>query len=189
MDKKNVIIIFLIVIILVLVAVMGVLFLHPTSVEKQDCELKISNKTLYEGDSLKIKLTDLNSTPLANKTVVITIVNKNGKVVVNKSVNTNSNGSLKTDLDLKEEDYNISVNFKGDDNYNGVNLTQKLKIKEKEVPTESTSSQSSYSGSRYIYDEGGKYDTSTGRYVGGQHDGATKEQVAEYNWKITHEGK
>ena len=121
-------------IIVILAAVLGVLYFQSANA-KEPSKIKItSDKTLYEGDSLSIKLTDLNKTAIFNETVKIAIADKNGKNVVNESVKTNSKGNAKIDLELKKGKYNVTVTFGGNKNYTGNVTTQKLTIKE-EVKT------------------------------------------------------
>ena len=132
MESKNIIII-LVVIIVILAAAIGFMVLKPMHV-KEPTKIKItSNKTLYEGDSLSVKLTDLNKTPLSKEKVKITVKNSNGKIVVNKTVKTNDKGNGKLDLNLKKGKYEVDVIYGGNENYTGNNTTQKLTIKEKVV--------------------------------------------------------
>ena len=135
MENKNIILI-LVVAIIVLAAIVGVMFLHPTNA-KEPSKIKItSNKTLTEGDSLSIKLTDLNKTPISKEVVNITITDSKGKVVVDDVVKTDSKGKAKLDLDLKKGKYNVTVSYGGNENYTGNNTTQKLTIKEEEKVTQ-----------------------------------------------------
>ena len=116
MENRNIIII-MVAVILVLAAVLGVMFFQSANAKKTN-EIKItSNKTLYEGDNLSVKLTDSNKTAISNQTVKITIADKNGKVVANKSVKTNSKGKAKMDLDLKKGKYVVNVDYKGNKDY------------------------------------------------------------------------
>ena len=180
--NKNIIII-LVVIIVVLAAAVGFALLNPTNA-KEPTNIQItSDKEQYEGGEISIKLTDLNKTPISKEIVNITITDKNGKAVVDDVVKTDSKGKAKLDLDLKKGKYVVNVTYSGNENYTGNNTTQKLTIKEEVVEAEptSSSSDSSSSSSRYVYDEGGLYDTSTGKYVGGQNDGQSKAQVEKYN--------
>ena len=132
MEQKN-IIIMLVAIIVVLAAVIGFMVLNPMHA-KEPTKIKIiSNKTLYEGDDLSVKLTDLNKTPLSKEKVNITVKNSKGKVVANKTVKTNDKGNAKLNLDLKKGKYNVTVSYGGNENYTGNNTTQKLTIKEKVV--------------------------------------------------------
>lgn len=142
MENKHVIII-LSVIIVILVAAIGISFLHPFDTKESSKVKIISNKTLTEGEDLLIKLTDLNKTAIPDEAVNITITNSKGKVVFDDVVKTNSKGNIKVDLKLKKGKYNVAVTFGGNKNYTGNNTTQNLTIKEKVV--EATVSQSSSS--------------------------------------------
>ena len=149
MESKNIIII-LIVIIVILAAAIGFMVLKPMHA-KEPTKIKVdSNKTLYEGDNLSVKLTDLNKTPLSKQKVNITVKDSKGKVVANKTVKTNSKGKAKLDLNLKKGKYDVSVSYGGNENYTGNNTTQQLTIKEKVAQAQLVSSNSkSSSGSEY----------------------------------------
>ena len=147
MENKNIIII-LIVIIVILAAATGYILLNPINA-KEPVKIKItSDREQTEGGKVSVQLTDLNKTPISKQLVNVTVVNSKGKVVVDDVVETNSKGNAKLDLDLKKGNYNVTVIFKGNENYTGNNTTQKLTIKEKVVEAQSTSSQSS-SGNQY----------------------------------------
>lgn len=150
MENKNIIII-LVAIIVVLAAIIGFAVLNPMHA-KEPTKIKItSNKTLTEGDSFSLQLTDLNKTALSKQKVNITVKNSKGKVVLNKTVKTNDKGKAKLNLDLKKGKYNVTVSYDGNENYTGDNKTQKLTIKEKVVQAEiaSTSSTTSNDDSNY----------------------------------------
>ena len=66
MENKKIITI-LLVIIVILCACLGIMFYQMTNA-KQPTKLKItSNKTLYEGDSLSVKLTDKNKKVISSR--------------------------------------------------------------------------------------------------------------------------
>ena len=162
MESKNIIII-LIVIIVILAAAIGFMVLKPMHA-KEPTKIKVdSNKTLYEGDNLSVKLTDLNKTPLSKQKVNITVKDSKGKVVANKTVKTNSKGKAKLDLNLKKGKYDVNVTYGGNENYTGNNTTQQLTIKEKEKVAES---QPTHSTDTYIERTEGnfKYGYKDGRY-------------------------
>lgn len=141
MESRNIIII-LVVLIIVLAAVGGIMIMQSFH-EKQPTKIKISSdKEQYEGGKLSIDLTDLNKTPISKEKVNISITNKKGKVVVNKTVKTNSKGKVKLDLDLKKGEYIVNITYDGNENYTGNNTTQKLSIKEKVEKTQSSTSSS-----------------------------------------------
>ena len=142
MESKNIIII-LIVIIVILAAAIGFMVLKPMHA-KEPTKIKVtSNKTIYGGENISVKLTDLNKTPLSKQKINITIKDSKGKVVANKTVKTNDKGNAKLDLDLKKGKYDVTVSYDGNENYTGNNTTQKLTIKEKKEQTANTQSASS----------------------------------------------
>lgn len=141
MEHKNIIII-LIAVIIVLAAMLGVMILHPFD-KQEPTKLKItSEKTLYEGDSIKVKLMDFNGTGIAKQKVNITITDKDNTTTY-YSVVTNGKGVGKLELDKPAGKYKINCIYGGNENYTGNNTTQKLTIKEEVVETQTTSDSSS----------------------------------------------
>lgn len=136
METRKVTIICITIIAIVLIAVGGIAF---TSLLKEDSKIIVSsNRTLYEGGSLTVKLTDLNNTPIVNEKVNLAITDEKGKVKVKKIITTNSKGSANYKLGLKEGQYDVLVIFEGNKNFNPSNATQKLTIKEKVKKTVSS---------------------------------------------------
>ena len=163
MENKNIIIL-LVVIIAILAIVVGVMFTQSIHA-KEPTKVKItSNKTLYEGKDLTIKLTDLNKTALSKEKVNITIKNSKGKVVANKTVKTNDKGNAKLDLNLKKGKYDVVVSYGGNENYTGNNTTQKLTIKEE---AKQSTNEESYSSSSSGYTTEPVYDGHTVSYRDG----------------------
>ena len=160
MENRNIIIILLVVIV-VCAAAIGFELFNPTHA-KEPTKIKItSDKEQYKKDAkLSIELKDLNKTPLSKEIVNVTITDKNGKVVVDDVLKTDSKGKAKLDLNLKKGKYKVNVTYGGNENYTGNNTTQNLKIKEKaaKANVESSSSDESYTYSRqagrYIRDSG-----------------------------------
>ena len=147
MENRNIIII-LIAIVVVLAVVAGAMFMQSGNV-KEPTKIKITNdKSQYEGGKVSIQLTDFNKTAISKEKVNITITNNKGKVVVNKTVKTNSKGKANLDLDLKKGNYTVNATYGGNENYTGNSTTQNLKIKEK--AKKSVSSSSSSSGNSYV---------------------------------------
>ncbi|WP_405289895.1 Ig-like domain-containing protein [Methanobrevibacter sp.] len=141
MERNQIIIIALIVIIAVLLV--GIAAMMMPNMAKQDTKLKFkSNSTLTEGESLKVKLTDVNGTALANQTVNITITGKNGSSDYH-SVVTNKKGIGTLKLDKNPGKYTVNVTYGGNENYTGNTTTQKLTVKEEEKVVASQSSSSS----------------------------------------------
>lgn len=147
MKNKNIIIILLIIIV-ILISALGYVLLNP-NYGKEPVQIKItSNAELNEGENLSVELTDLNKNPISGETVNITITNSKGKVVFDDSVKTSSKGKVNENLDLKKGKYNVSVVFKGNENYTENSTDQNLTIKEDTDESKLTDSESS-SSNRY----------------------------------------
>ena len=141
MKNKN-IIIMLVVIIVVLAAIIGFAVLNPMYA-KEPTKIKItSNKTLTEGDSFSLQLTDLNKTALSKQKVNISVKNSKGKVVLNKTVKTNDFECDIPSAVWSKGKYNVTVSYGGNENYTANNTTQNLTIKEKVAEAQITSSSS-----------------------------------------------
>ena len=148
MENRNIIII-LVVVIVVLAAVIGFMLLNPSHNAKEQTKIKItSDKEQYKGGTLKLQLSDLNKTPISKEIVNVTVTDKKGKVVVDEVVKTDSKGKANLDLKLKKGNYKVNVTYGGNENYTGCNITQKLKIKEKVVKAQETSSSSNGGSSK-----------------------------------------
>ena len=128
MENKNIIIILIIVVVIAVVAA-GMMLMQSQNVQK-DSKIATSGKTFYTGDDLSIILTDLNETPIKKETVNVTVYDKHGKVVVNKSLKTNSEGMAKLKLKLDKGKYKVNVTFEGNDNFTGNSTSKKIEIKE-----------------------------------------------------------
>lgn len=140
MDKKIIVVIGIIIVAVFIAA----LFLN-FNVSKEDTKIKmLSNSSLNEDSSIKMKLTDLNKTPISNQTVNIKIINKKGNVD-EYSVKTDKNGFAKLKLNkIKPGTYIVNFTYDGDDKYNSCNLSKKIKIVEKVEIGESSSEQNAY---------------------------------------------
>lgn len=153
MDKNKIILIALIV---VIIAFLVGIFAAMPNMNKQNTNITfMSDDTLNEGDSIKIKLTDSNGNLLVNQTVSVTIIGSNN-ASSSYSIVTNETGFGDLKLDKIAGEYNVIVEYGGSNNYAGCSNAQKLTIKEKVAEVESTSS-SSNTGSNSNYDSGAFY--------------------------------
>lgn len=154
METKKLTIICVTIIVILLIVVGAVVLTSMNA--KQDSKVKItSNKTMYEGGTLKVKLTDLNKTPIVNENINVTINDKNGKQKVKKTLKTNSKGVAKLKLDLKKGKYTVNAAYGGNENYTENSTSQKLTIKEKVKKATKTSPAVTYQ----------KYSPQFGTYV------------------------
>ena len=126
----------------------GFLFLNPSHAKVDSRVIVTSNSTLHDGDTFAVKLTDLNNTPIANQAVNITIIDANGGKNP-QTITTDANGDASFQLDgFASGNYTINVTYGGNENYTSCNTTQKLEMKEKVIPTQSSSTDSSSASSQ-----------------------------------------
>lgn len=158
MEKNRI----LIVVIIAVIAILAIgIFMGMSNTHKIDTNLTINaDSPIYEGDSIKIKLTDLNNTPISNQTVNVTITDKDNTSEY-YSVVTNAKGVAKLKLDKDKGKYKINCTYGGNENYTGNSTVKKIKI-EKEVVEAQTSSSSSSSSSG---SDGYTYSAQKGGYV------------------------
>ena len=157
MDQNKIIIIALITIIAILLV--GIAAVMP-NLNKKDTNLDFKSKsTLSEGDYLKIKLTDVNGNAIANQTLNITLTGSD-ESSESHPVITNANGNGKLKINNLPGKYEINVVYLGNDDYNGINATKNITVKENVVQAQTT------------VDSGAFYSAQAGRviYTGEVHD-------------------
>ena len=155
MDKNKIIILALIVVIAALLV--GVFVIMP-NMGKQDTKLTLKNNvTLTQGDSLKIKLTNLKENSIANQTVNITITDKDNHTD-HHSLVTDFKGTVILKMDKNPGKYEMTISYGGNEKYNGDNITKVITIKSNgaeeasEEPATQQSTQSSGSSDELYYD-------------------------------------
>ncbi|MBQ6350525.1 MAG: Ig-like domain-containing protein [Methanobrevibacter sp.] len=135
MDKNKMIICVLVAIVIVLLVALAAII---PQANKQKTILTFENGHEFnEGDSIQIKLTDANGTALANKTINITVTDKN-RTSDHHSVVTNDEGIGTLKLDKSAGEYNVTISFGGNDKYLSCSSTQQFSVKK--AVTESVSS-------------------------------------------------
>lgn len=125
-------------VIIILAVAVGVMYFQSMNVSEQSIVKITSDNALYEGNDLSVELSDLNKTPISDADIDIVIKDKDGDIVVNGMVKTDSKGKAKLNLDLSKGKYDVEAIFNGNDNFTLSNATQKLTIEE--VKTETVSS-------------------------------------------------
>lgn len=146
MDRNKLIILGLIVVIVLLAVALFSVF-HFNA--KTDTKVVVkSNSTMYEGDSLMIMLSDANGTGLANQTVNITVTDKDNSGS-HYSVVTNAKGLAKLEIDKSAGEYNVALDYGGNDKYAASNATKSITVKKAETTATPASSSSASSGNMY----------------------------------------
>ena len=131
MDERKIIIILLLIIIAILAAGISAMILQGTG--KEECKMKIiCNDTMYNGDSIKVKLTDLNKTAIANETIKVTLTN--GDDINEYDITTNKKGIATLKLnDLSEGNYDINCTFDGNSKYLSTDAYKSFKYEDESV--------------------------------------------------------
>ena len=151
MENKNKIIIIALIVVIVALLIAIAATTMP-NVNKKDTNVTYKGKSkITEGDTINLKLTDVNGTPLANQTVNVTVTDKD-KSNSYYSVVTNANGIGKLKSDKSAGNYTVFISYGGNDEYNACNFTKKITI-EKEVVEAQLASSSDSSD----YDSGAYY--------------------------------
>ena len=114
--------------------------------EKYERELE-SNSTVYEGDSIEVKLTDLNNTSLSGKMINISVVNNNSTVISVSNI-TDNEGCVKLKLNCTEGNYTMNCSFAGDENYTSNSTSENLIVKKEVVEEDNTGNHYSSSSGR-----------------------------------------
>lgn len=132
MEKRDKIIIVSLVIFIIVLA--GII-IYMFNGQQQPTQIKVvGNKTIEEGEVLKVKLSSLNGTGIKNKKIHIVIMDYKNKEVLNKTVTTNSKGKAQVALDdISKGKYVVNITFEGDKNYSANTTSQKIIIIEKKV--------------------------------------------------------
>lgn len=135
--------ILIVALIAVIIALLAGFAFTMSNPQKHDTNLTFKSKsTITQGESLKIKLTDVNGTPIANQTVNVTITGKD-KTSDYHSVVTNKKGTASLKLHNDPGKYKVKLSYDGNDNYSACNATKKIKIEEEAVEPEPVAEQSS----------------------------------------------
>ena len=138
-------------VIIILAVAVGVMYFQSMNVSEQSIVKITSDNALYEGNDLSVELSDLNKTPISDADIDIVIKDKDGDIVVNGMVKTDSKGKAKLNLDLSKGKYDVEAMFNGNDNFTLSNATQKLTIEEVKTETVSSNDYPEYSADLGYY--------------------------------------
>ncbi|MBE6498636.1 MAG: carboxypeptidase regulatory-like domain-containing protein [Methanobrevibacter sp.] len=145
MDNQKIIIILLIIIIAILAVGLGVMLTGDFN--KQECKLTVKcNKTMSNGDSVIIKLTDLNKTPIKNANITIKLTSKNTTKEYNATTNEKGKATLKLS-NMDDGKYTVNCTFDGNDKYKATTAEKKFSYTDEIVASGGSSSDSSSSSS------------------------------------------
>ena len=162
MDKRILIILGGIVVVLTVIAAV-LTFTLSGSDDPSYTKLDIlGNGTIGENGTLNVKLTNGEGIALKDKEIHVTVKDKNGSVVFEKSAKTYVNGVANVKVEnVSPGEYDVNVTFDGDNNFTACSLSEKLTIaqgvveedtdSDADAGTDSTGSSQSQSSSSSSY--------------------------------------
>lgn len=156
--QKNQQLIIILLCIIIAILIVGVVMFSPL-MAKEDSKLIISDKELNVGDSLIVKITDINGNPIANETINIKLTDKSG-LTINEDITTNSKGKAKFKMEEKGK-YSVECTFNGDNRYAASSIACNLTVEKattklvNEQQTSTTTHSSKYAPNGGIYPEYG----------------------------------
>ena len=156
MSNQKTIIAILCIIIAILIVCVAMLSIQML---KEESKLAISDKTIAEGDSIVVVLTDAQGIGLSNATVKIKLTNEEG-VTTDKDVTTNSKGKAKLKIEESGK-YTAECSFNGDGKYSACSISDSVEVEKattelvSEEQTSTTTHSSKYAPNGGIYPEYG----------------------------------
>ena len=156
MSNQKTIIAILCIIIAILIVCVAMLSIQML---KEESKLAISDKTIAEGDSIVVVLTDAQGIGLSNATVKIKLTNEEG-VTTDKDVTTNSKGKAKLKIEESGK-YTVECSFNGDGKYSACSISDSVEVEKattelvSQEQTSTTTHSSKYAPNGGIYPEYG----------------------------------
>ena len=156
MSNQKTIIAILCIIIAILIVCVAMLSIQML---KEESKLAISDKTIAEGDSIVVVLTDAQGIGLSNATVKIKLTNEEG-VTTDKDVTTNSKGKAKLKIEESGK-YTAECSFNGDGKYSACSISDSVEVEKavtelvSQEQTSTTTHSSKYAPNGGIYPEYG----------------------------------
>lgn len=156
MSNQKTIIAILCIIIAILIVCVAMLSIQML---KEESKLAISDKTIAEGDSIVVVLTDAQGIGLSNATVNIKLTNEEG-VTTDKDVTTNSKGKAKLKIEESGK-YTAECSFNGDGKYSACSISDSVEVEKatteliSQEQTSTTTHSSKYAPNGGVYPEYG----------------------------------
>ena len=134
MNTRDIIIICITIIVLLSI---GMFVMMNGSAQEKSILTMTNSPSLYEGDSLILKLTDENNTAISNQKVEINLTHSSNGITENFTLKTNSNGECKLE-DLIADNFTISAKYYGNKEYKAASLSGNIIVKKKASASAST---------------------------------------------------
>lgn len=131
MNLKNILLV--VAIIIIIIGTFTFLFSHQAHPKADSKIIITSDANLTEGDTFSVKLTDMNSTPISNQTLNVTIIDSSGKAN-QQTLTTNETGEASFEVDNSTlGNCVVKVKYGGNDKFNGCNFTDNIIINQKVI--------------------------------------------------------
>ena len=115
-------------IIIIIAVILAIFAVSSLFVIKESQIEIISNDTVHNGDSINIKLSDIDGNPLSNELVKIVMMDNKGKRQ-SYSITTDSNGIADTTVANKDSGrLTINATFEGNEKFNSTNEVKLIKV-------------------------------------------------------------
>ena len=115
-------------IIIIIAVILAIFAVSSLFVIKESQIEIISNDTVHNGDSINIKLSDIDGNPLSNESVKIVMMDNKGKRQ-SYSITTDSNGIADTTVANKDPGrLTINATFEGNEKFNSTNEVKLIKV-------------------------------------------------------------
>lgn len=124
MSNQKIIIAVLCIVIAILIVCVAMLSIPML---KEESKLAISDKTIDEGDSIVVVLTDTHGIGLSDATINIKLTDEDG-ITIDEDVTTDSKGKAKLKVEEKGK-YSVECTFKGEGKYAASSLSDNIKVK------------------------------------------------------------
>lgn len=128
MNSRDIIIICATVIILLAIGIF--LMANPFGSGETAILTMESSQSLTEGDSLILKLSDDNKTPIAGQRIEINLTHGSNGITENFTLKTNENGECRLE-DLIADNFTLSAKYNGNKNYKQAALSGNIYVKKK----------------------------------------------------------
>ena len=128
MNSRDIIIICATVIILLAIGIF--LMANPFGSGETAILTMESSQSLTEGDSLILKLSDENKTPIAGQRIEINLTHGSNGITENFTLKTNENGECRLE-DLIADNFTLSAKYNGNKNYKQATLSGTIYVKKK----------------------------------------------------------
>ena len=179
MNTRDIIIICITIIVLLSI---GMFVMMNGNASEKSILTMTNSPSLYEGDSLILKLTDENSTAISNQKVEINLTHSSNGVTENFTLKTNSNGECKLE-DLIADNFTLSAKYYGNKEYKGATLSGTIYVKKKASASASASTNTN-TNSNYKTDN--KVDDVVNGWDPSEHE-VSREDLGDGTTRITYD--